>query len=61
MTNGQNEPGNDPTPEQIRERCAEVQSGWSEQREQARRGIPGPIARYDFPSVSDRWLPRSMR
>jgi len=34
---GQQDPGSDPTPEEIRMRCRNIQRGWSEDQEKARR------------------------
>ncbi len=46
----------DPTPEQIRTRKRNLQRGWSDDEEQARRGIEVRDAPYEFPMAKETWL-----
>jgi hypothetical protein len=52
---GQQDPGTDPTPEEIAQACWNFKQHWTEQQERLRRGVhrEGP---YEFPRVADRLL-----
>ena len=53
----------DPTPEEIAERCREIQAGWSEFTRLQRQGIPiGQITRFSSGLVQEKYeLPKSGR
>lgn len=40
----------DPTPEEITERCAEIQAGWSDYEEQERRAVKNSPHDYGTPT-----------
>jgi hypothetical protein len=48
---GQQKPGDDPTPEQIRAQCREIQATWSEGDERYRRTKFIAKPRYTFPII----------
>ncbi len=52
----QQEPGDDPTLEEIDIRKRNLQDGWSEKKERSRRGIKVRDAAYNFPTAKEAWL-----
>ncbi len=52
---GQQDHGDDPSPETIRLLCLFIRAGWTEAEEQ-KRWTGKPAERYSIPEVSDNWL-----